>query len=112
MEEASTLCPACGAKVLQSEKVCSKCGAVNYRNIEVRNRVISENQKYIKTAKKINKAGGILKVFGILLIVFGVLVDIVTTFLLFTDSGSELFILLPFGTIAFIVGMAILSLCK
>ena len=99
-------CKKCGHEIDGNSPVCMYCGAtISDSNLsqEAKERIEKE------ACKKDSNAGTSIKAFGALLIIIGIIADIISMFLVFSGSYASFGGIIIFGTIVFIIGLAIVS---
>ena len=101
------LCEKCGHEIDGKSPICMYCGAaIADTNIlpETKERMESE------IAKQSNSNPGVsIKAFGAFLVILGILADVISMFLIFSDGFGAFGALTIGGTIAFLIGIGLIA---
>lgn len=100
------LCKNCGNEIDGNSPICMNCGVPvpeNEISSSTKARMEQEN------SKTTSDVGTSIKAFGALLIISGIVIDVISMFLIFSSSFSAFGTLTIIGTIAFLIGLAIIS---
>jgi uncharacterized membrane protein YvbJ len=100
------LCKNCGNEIDGNSPICMNCGVPvpeNEISSSTKERMKQENNKTT------SNVGTSVKAFGALLIISGIVIDVISMFLIFSSSFSAFGTLTIIGTIAFLIGLAIIS---
>ena len=101
-----TVCKNCGNEIDGNSPICMNCGVPVHENeitLATKERMEQENNK------PTSNTGTSAKAFGALLIISGIIIDVISMFLIFSSSFSAFGTLTIIGTIAFLIGLAIIS---
>ena len=99
-------CKKCGHEIDGKSPICMYCGAaVDDADItfETKERMQQE------ASKTTSNVGTSVKAFGAFLIILGILADVVSMFLIFSADSAGFSVVTIAGTIAFLIGIAIVS---
>ena len=101
------LCEKCGKEIDGNSPICMYCGAaISDSNItqETKDRMKAEASN-----QSTSDPGTSLKALGATLIILGILADIISMFLIFSDGFGGFGVLTIGGTISFLIGLALVA---
>lgn len=104
-------CEKCGHEIDGESPICMYCGSVLPDSVitqETNKRMVEKHIDEIVKNKESN-IGVSLKAFGAILIIIGFIADIISMFLIFSADFSSYGAITIFGTIMFLIGIAIVA---
>ena len=99
------ICKKCGREIDGNSPICMNCGAVvpdSQLNQETKERIKAEAHD----SHKASNASSV-KAVGAILLIIGIVIDVVSMFMIFSLDVSGFFVLTIVGTICFIIGIAL-----
>lgn len=103
----STICEKCGHEVDGNSPICMYCGAAlpeTSINNETKERLEAEK---VDSYQSPNASS--TKAFGAFLLILGILADVVSMFLIYSDGFGSFGAVTIGGTICFLIGLALFS---
>ena len=102
----SLTCKNCGHNIDKNSPICMHCGtAIPDADISISVKERMEQE----SCKKSSDIGSSIKAFGAFLIIIGIIVDVISMFMISSSDFGSFSVLTIIGTIAFLIGLAIVA---
>lgn len=102
-----SICKKCGCKLDGNSPICMNCGAAVPDS-----QLSQETKERLETQKHdthVANGASSVKAFGAFLLIIGIIIDVISMFLIFSSDYEMFHALTIGGTISFLIGIALLS---
>lgn len=102
----AAVCKKCGKEIDGKSPICMYCGTV-IDDVDIA--VETKERMEKESSKPVPNDGSSAKAFGAFLVILGILADVVSMFLIFSADFAGFSVITIAGTIAFLIGIAVIS---